>query len=84
MNFLVDASAIKLTQIIADTEYIHYLYLRRFMDVKPKNQKEVNHENLSSCKNLDRLPRDKLEKKIPSGLIGGLLTNFALILEEKS
>ena len=54
------------------------------MDVKPKNQKEVNHENLSSCNNLDRLPRDKPEIKIPSGPIGGLLTNFALILEEKS
>ena len=26
------------------------------MIVKPKNQKEVSHENFSSCKNLDRLP----------------------------
>jgi len=33
------------------------------MNVKSKNQREVNHENLSSSKNLDRLPRDKLEKK---------------------
>jgi len=39
MNFLVDASAIKLTQIIADTKQIHYLYLRRLMDVKLNNQK---------------------------------------------
>jgi hypothetical protein len=29
----------------------HYAYLRRFMNVKPKNQKEVHHENFSSCKN---------------------------------
>ena len=34
------------------------------MIVKPKNQKEVNHENLASYKDLDRLSRDKLEKKI--------------------
>jgi integrase/recombinase XerD len=27
------------------------------MNVKPKNQKEVSHENFSCCKNLDRLPR---------------------------
>jgi len=53
------------------------------MNVKPKNQKEVNHENLSSSKNLDRLPRDKLEKKIPSVPTGGSLTDFALISEEK-
>ena len=54
------------------------------MNVKPKNQKEVNHENLSNGKNLDRLPCDKLEKKIPCGPTDGLLTNFALISEEKS
>ena len=33
------------------------------MIVKPKKQKEVNHENLASYKDLDRLSRDKLEKK---------------------
>ena len=54
------------------------------MDVKPKNKKEVNHENSSSCKNLDRLSPDKLEKKNPSVPVGGLLTNFALISKEKS
>ena len=83
MNFLTDDPPIKLSKFIADTEYIHYLYPRRLMDVKPKSQKEVNLENLSSCNNLDRLPRGKLEKKIPSGPIGGSLTNFALISKEK-
>lgn len=33
------------------------------MNVKPKNQTELKHENLLSSKNLDRLPRDKLVKK---------------------
>ena len=74
----------KLAQIIADTIWIHYAYLRRFTNVKLKNQKEVNRENLSSSKNLDRLPRDKLEKKLPSMPTCGSLTNFALISEEKS
>jgi hypothetical protein len=54
------------------------------MNVKPKNQKEVHHENFSSCKNLDRLPCDQFEKKIQSVLTGGLSTNFAQILEENS
>jgi len=82
--FFGGCPAIKLIKIIADTIWIHYAYLRRFMNVKPKNQKEVNHENLSSSKNLDRLPRDKLKKKIPSVPTGGSLTNFALISEGKS
>ena len=64
--------------------WIHYVYLWPLINFKPKNQKEVNHEDLSSCKNLDRLPRDKLEKKIPFVPTGGSLTNFALISEEKS
>jgi hypothetical protein len=59
MKFLGGCPPIKLTKIIADMKWIPYDYLRRFIIVKPKNQKEVNHENLSSCKNLDRLPRDK-------------------------
>ena len=75
---------IKLTKIIADTMWIHYAYLRQFMTVKLKNQKEVNHENFSSCKNLDRLPHDKLEKKTRYVPTGGSLTNSALISEEKS
>ena len=74
----------KLAQIIADTIWIHYAYLRRFTNVKLKNHKDVNHENLSSCKNLDRLPGDQFEKKIPSGPIGGSLANFVQISEEKS
>ena len=75
---------IKLTKIIADTMWIHYAYLRRFMIVKPKNQKEVNHENLASYKDLDRLSRDKLEKKIRFVPTDGSLTNFSLISEKKS
>jgi hypothetical protein len=75
---------IKLTKIIADTIWIHYAYRRQFMIVKPKNQREVNHENLTSCKNLDRLPRYQFEKKIPSVPTGGSLTNFVLISEKKS
>jgi len=82
--FFHGCSTIKLTKIIADTIWIHYAYPGPFMIVKPKNQKEVNHENLSSSKNLDRLPCDKLEKKLPPVLTGGSLTNFALISEEKS
>jgi hypothetical protein len=54
------------------------------MNVKPKNQKEVNHENLTSCKNLDRLPRYQFEKKTPSVPTGGPLTNFVLISQEMS
>ena len=84
MKFLGECAPIKLTQIIADTIWIHYAYRRRFMIVKPKNQKEVNHENLTSCKNLDRLPRYQFEKKIPSAPTGGSLTNFVLISEKKS
>ena len=57
MKFLGGCPPIKLIKIIADMKWIHYDYLRRFIIVKPKNQKEVNHENLSSCKNLDRLSR---------------------------
>jgi len=63
MNFFSGCPTTKPTKIIADMQWIHYAYLRRFMIVKPKNQKEVNHENFSSCNNLDRLPRDKVEKK---------------------
>jgi hypothetical protein len=55
MNFFGGCPTIKLTKIIADTKWTHYAYLRRFMNVKPKNQREVHHENFSSCKNLDRL-----------------------------
>ena len=51
MKFLGGCPPIKLTKIIADMKWIQYDYLRRFMIVNPKNQKEVNHENLSSCKN---------------------------------
>jgi len=54
------------------------------MNVKPKNQKEVNHENLTSCKNLDRLPRYQFEKKTPFEPTGGPLTNFVMISEEMS
>ena len=63
MKFLGGCPPIKLTKIIADMKWIPCDYLRRFIIVKPKKEKEVNHENLSSCKNLDRLPRDKLKKK---------------------
>jgi hypothetical protein len=66
MKFLGGCPPIKLTKIIADMKWIHYAYRRPFMNVKPKNQKEVHHENFSSCKNLDRLPCYQLEKKIPS------------------
>ena len=84
MNFLGGCPTSKLTQIIADMKWIHYAYLRRFMIVKPKNQKEVNHENLASYKDLDRLSRDKFEKKIRFVPTGGSLTNFALNLKVKS
>jgi hypothetical protein len=84
MKFLDGCPPIKLTKIIADMKRIHYDYLRRFIIVKSKNQKEVNHENLSSCKNLDRLSRYQFEKKIPSVPTGGSLTSFALISEKKS
>jgi|GEM_PF-1481127 len=84
MNFLGGCPTIKLTQIIADIKWMHYAYLRRFMIVKPKNQKDVNHENLASYKDLDRLSRDKLEKKIRFVPTSGSLTNFALNSEVKS
>jgi len=72
----------KLAKIIADAIWIHYAYLRQFMNVKSKNQKEVYHENLTSCKNLDRLSRYQFEKKTLSVPTGGPLINFALISEE--
>ena len=84
MKFLGECPPTKLIKIISDMKRIHYAYLRRFMNVKPKSQKEVNHENFTSCKNLDRLPHYQFEKKIPSVPIGGLSTNYALISEEKS
>ena len=84
MKILCGYPSIKLTKIIADMKWIHYAYLRPFKNVKPKNQKEVNHENLSSGKNLDRLSRHQFEKKIPSVLTGGSLTSFVLISEKKS
>ncbi len=71
MKFLSGSPPSKQTKIIADMKWIHYAYLRRFIIVKLKNQKEVNHENLSSCKNLDRLSRYQFEKKIPSVPTGG-------------
>jgi hypothetical protein len=84
MKILDGYPSIKLTKIIADMIWIHYAYLRLFKNVIPKNQKEVNHENLSGCKNLNRLSRYQFEKKIPSVLTGGSLTSFALISEKKS
>ena len=57
MKFLGGCPPIKQAKIIADMIWIHYAYLRRFMNVKPENQKEVNHENFTSFKNLDRLSR---------------------------
>ena len=36
MKFLGGCPPIKLTKIIADMRWIHYAYLRRFMNVKPK------------------------------------------------
>ena len=84
MKFLGGCPPIKLTKIIADTIWIHYAYPRPFKNDKPKNQKEVNHENLSSCKNLDRVARYQFEKKIPSVLTGGSLTSFALISGKKN
>ena len=71
MNILGECRTIKQIKIIADTIWIHYAYLRRFINVKPKNQKEAPHENLTSCKNLDRLPRYQFEKKTPSVPTGG-------------
>ena len=50
MKFLGECPTIKLAKIIADTKWIHHAYPRRFVNVKPKNQKVVNHENLTSCK----------------------------------
>ena len=79
MKFPGECPSIKLTKIIADTIWIHYAYLRPLKNVKPKSQKEVNHENFSSRKNLDRLPRYQFEKKILSVPTGGSLTSFALI-----
>ena len=52
INFLGKCRAIKLIKIIADTKWIHYAYLRWFINVKPKNRKEVNHESYPSCRNL--------------------------------
>ena len=37
MNFFSGCPTIKLTKIIADTNWIYYAYLRPFMNVKPKN-----------------------------------------------
>ncbi len=84
MKFLGGCPPIKVTRINADMKWIHYAYLRPFKNVKPKNQKEVNHENFSSCKNLDRLSRYQFEKKILSVPTGGSLANFALISGESS
>ena len=84
MKFFSGCSPIKLTKIIADMKWIHYDYLRWFSIVKPKNQKEVNHENLTSRKNLDRLSPYQFEKKIPSVPTDGSLTSFVLISEKKS
>jgi len=81
--FYGGCSTTKLTKIIADTIWIHYAYPRPFMNVKSKNQKEVNHENFSSCKNLDWLPHYQFEKKTPSVPTDGSSTNSALISEEK-
>ena len=39
MNFLDGCRAIKLTKFIADTKWIHFAYLMRFMNVKPKTKK---------------------------------------------
>jgi hypothetical protein len=44
MIFLGGCPTIKLAKIIADMKWIHYAYLRRFMNVKPKNQREVHHK----------------------------------------
>ncbi len=57
MKFLRECVPIKLTKIIADMKWIYYAYLRPFKNVKPKNQKQVHHENFSSCNNLDRVSR---------------------------
>ena len=43
------------------------------MNVKPKHQKEVHHENFSSCKNLDRLPCYQFEKKITSSIFPSVI-----------
>ena len=47
MKFLGGCPLIKMTIIIADMKWIPFDYLRRFMKVKPKNQKEGNHENFA-------------------------------------
>ena len=52
-KYLARSPTIKLTKNVADTTWISYAYSSRFMNVKPKNQKEVGHENFTSCKNLD-------------------------------
>ncbi len=59
---LARGPTIKLTKMITDTKWISYAYPSRFMNVKPKNQKEVSHENFSSRKNLDRVSRYQLKK----------------------
>jgi hypothetical protein len=52
MIFFTGWPTIKRPKIIADMKWIHYASLWWFITVKPKNQKEGSHENLSSCKNL--------------------------------
>jgi hypothetical protein len=51
--FLAKSPTINFYSIIADIKWISYALPSRFMNVKPKNQKEVHHENFTSCKNLD-------------------------------
>jgi hypothetical protein len=83
MNILDECRAIKLIKIIADTK--DTLCLPQVVyKCQTQNQKEVNHENLTSCKNLDRLPCNQFEKKIPSVPTAGSLTSFVLNSEEKS
>jgi len=60
---LADAQPSNWLKIIADTIWILYAYPISDANIEPKNQKEVNHENLLSSKNLDRLPRYIFEKK---------------------
>jgi hypothetical protein len=78
MKFIGGCPTTKMTKFIADMKRIYYAYLRLFMNVKPKNQKEVNHESFTSCKNLDGVSQSQFKKKIPFELTSGFQSNFVI------
>ena len=49
--------------IIANVKPLSFVYLSRFVNVKPLNRKEVDHERLKNCPNLVGLSQSSFEKK---------------------